>query len=103
MPARRARRQRGRRGAVASLTDHHVRRLDDRQRLIADLEAEIVDGFVGDRRSYDHPAADIDTNMRRRLTFGHRDDLALELIAGAELHENLLWSQPIGRGLAERE
>jgi hypothetical protein len=28
--------------------------------------------------------------MRRRLTLGHRDNLALELITGAELHETLL-------------
>src|SRR5271165_302660 len=92
MPARRARRHRGRRGCVASLTDHHVRRLDDRQCIVADFEGEIVHRLVGDRRSDDDPAADIDANMRRRLTFGHRDDLALELIAGAELHETLLWN-----------
>jgi hypothetical protein len=29
--------------------------------------------------------------MRRRLTLLHLDDLALEKVACAELHEDLLW------------
>jgi hypothetical protein len=37
--------------------------------------------------------------MRGRLTLGYRDDLALELIAGAELHQTLLSINPaIGGG-----
>src|SRR5208282_1685670 len=79
-----------RRAPVASLRDHHIRRLDHRERIIADFKGEVVDGLVGDRRGDDHPAADVDTDMRGRLTFGYCDDLALELVAGAELHHDLL-------------
>src|SRR5271167_3902366 len=90
MQARRSRPRQNRTDPVASLRDHDVRRLDHRKRIVADLQSEIVDGLVGDRRGDDHPAADIDTNMGRRLTLSDAHDLAFELIAGAKLHSNLL-------------
>src|SRR5579864_1360100 len=74
------------RKSPASLGEHHVRGLDHRERLVAGLEGEIVDRLVGDRGGDDHPAADVDADVCGRLTLGHRDDLALELIARAEFH-----------------
>src|SRR5438876_11918732 len=58
------------RNRVASLGDHHVRRLDHCKGLVADLESEIVDRLIGNRRRDDHPTTDVDADMRRRLTFG---------------------------------
>ncbi len=63
------------------LGDHYVRGLDDRDRLVADREAQFVDSLVGDRGGHDHPAADVDPHMRRGGTALDTDDLALELIA----------------------
>jgi len=78
---------------ATSLADHHVRGLDNRERIVTDPEAEIVDGLVGNRRGDDDSAANVDTNMCGCLTLGYCDNLALELIAGAELHEDLLSRQ----------
>src|SRR6266481_157580 len=75
---------------VVSLGDHHVRGFDYRERVIADLESKIVDRFIGDRGGDDGSTADVDTDMRCRLTLGYGDNLALELVAGAELHPTLL-------------
>src|SRR5271165_3572107 len=91
MPARRSRPRLSRRDPVASLADHDVRRLDHRKRIVANGKGEIVDRLVGDRRSDDYPTADIDTHMGRRLTLSDADDLAFELIAGAEFHKTLLF------------
>src|SRR6516162_4090498 len=88
--ARRARRRPNQKDRGASLSDHHIRCLDHRKRFVTHFEGEIVDRLVGDRRSDNDPTTDVDANMRRRLTFGDGDDLALELIAGAELHRVLL-------------
>jgi hypothetical protein len=54
--------------------------------------SELVDCFIGNRRGDDHAAADVDADMRRRPTFRYGYDLALELVASAELHSRLLQS-----------
>src|SRR5262249_22202965 len=90
MPARQSRRSLNQRVRAASLADHDVRCLDNRKHIVAGSEGEIVDRLVGDRRGDDDAAADVDTDMRCRLTFGDRDDLAFELVAGAKLHLTLL-------------
>src|SRR5262249_50638398 len=69
--------------------DHHVRGLDDRVGGLAACQLEVVDSFVGDGRRNDR-APDIDAHMRGRLPLLHLDDLALENVACAELHGNLL-------------
>jgi len=38
--------------------------LDDHECIVTDLEAEIVDGLVGDRRGDDDSAADVNTDMQ---------------------------------------
>ena len=53
-----------REGLVASLADHHIRGLDDRECIVTDPEAEIVDGLVGDRRGDDDSAADVNTDLQ---------------------------------------
>jgi len=68
------------------LADHDIRRLDDGPGVIADLEREIVDGIVGDRRCDDHSGANVDANVSRRLALGNADNFAFELVACAELH-----------------
>src|SRR5271170_4352878 len=69
-----------------SFRHHHIGRLDDGNGFVADFEAKFVDGLVGDGRG-DHDAmTGIDPHMGRRLALLYGDDLALELIARAELH-----------------
>ena len=62
-PARRLPRRLNQRSRVASLGNHHVRCLDDRNSIIADLEGEIVHRLIGDRRGDDHPTGDVDADM----------------------------------------
>src|SRR5215469_9951238 len=69
--------------------NHHVRRLDDGDRIISGTESEIIDRFVGDRGCNDDAVADIDPHMRGCGAAAHLDDLAAELIARAELHLGL--------------
>src|SRR5258706_2264941 len=83
----RNRRRHAKRGLRA---DHHVRRLDHRPRRVADLEAEIVDRLVGDRCRDHGAAADLDADVRGGLALAELDDLALELVARAELHDGTL-------------
>src|ERR1700722_6094333 len=69
--------------------DHHVGRLDDGVGRLADFQAELIDGFVGDR-GRDSGAIYVEPDMRRGgalLDFG---DLALEPVSGADLHDGLL-------------
>src|SRR5262245_30258650 len=65
--------------------DHHVRGLDDGVGLLADLQGKLVYGLVGDG-SCDDRAADVYANVGRRCALADFDDLALETIAGADLH-----------------
>src|SRR5262245_16374081 len=90
MPARRSQLHLDRKGPVASLGDHHIRCLDHRESIVADFEREIVHGLVSDRGGDNDATADVDADVRRRLTFGNTDDLALELVASAEFHHTLL-------------
>ena len=57
---------------------------------ILNEEAEIVDALVGDRSGDDHPTADVDADMRRCLTLGDPGDLALQLVASAKPHHDVL-------------
>src|ERR1700724_2306288 len=78
------------RGRGSRGCDHNVRRLDDGNGVVADLQAELVDGFVGDRRRDDDAIGDGDPDMRGRRAAADFHDLAVDLIAGAELHGGLL-------------
>src|SRR5690606_17663547 len=66
--------------------DHHVARLDDGGRLLADLELELFGGVLGDRRHDDHTASEVDLDVRGRDAMLHTDDLALELVARTHPH-----------------
>src|ERR1700722_16626647 len=59
--------------------DHHVGRLDDGVGRLADLQAELIDGFIGDRGG-DGGAVHIEPDMRRGRAFLDFKDLALEPI-----------------------
>src|SRR5262249_8610525 len=74
------------REGFASLGDHYIRRFDYSERVVAGLEGKFVYRFIGDRRGDDHPTSNVDADVGCCLTLGHTDDLALDLIAGAELH-----------------
>src|SRR5262249_10627636 len=88
--------------AVMLFPHHHVGGLDHRPGLVADLEAELVYRLVGDRGGEDDAAANIDPHMRRRLSLAGLDNLALELIARAELLHVVLRTSFIGRLLRRR-
>src|ERR1700724_576023 len=78
-------------GAASVDRDHHAGRLDDRISVLALLELELVDRLVGDRGRDHVAAADIEADMRGRLSLRHLDDLALEVVAGAGLHDVTPW------------
>src|SRR5262249_25681879 len=64
---------------------HDVGRLDDGVGVLPLGELELLDGLVGDGRG-DDLSADVNLHMRGRGTLGDLDNLALDDIAGAELH-----------------
>src|SRR5690606_15173584 len=66
---------------------HHVARLDNGGRLLADFELELLGGSLGDRRHDDHTTAEVDLDVRGRHAVLHIDDLALELIARTHSHD----------------
>src|SRR3954447_15775402 len=70
--------------------DDHIGGLDHGGGGLAGGELELVHGFVGDRSRDDGAAAEVDANVSGRLPFLHLDDLALENVARAELHADLL-------------
>src|SRR5215470_17274897 len=65
---------------------HHVRGLDDRVGIVADLQAELVDRFVGDRRGDHRPTRELDPHVGRGRALLHLDHLASEYVTRAELH-----------------
>src|SRR5271168_2189082 len=65
---------------------HHVGGLDHDGNVTLGLDAEVVDGLVGDRRRHDIAAADIDANMGGGRTLFHFEDGALDLVACTEAH-----------------
>src|SRR5690606_17128965 len=65
-----------------------VARLDDGIGGLAGGESQLVGGLVGDRRG-DGRAADVDLDVGGGRAFFYVDDLALELVACAELHDDL--------------
>jgi len=67
--------------------DHDVGSLDHRGDLAASLDAEIIDGFIGDRGSHDLASADVDADMRGGGAFLDFDDGTLDLIACTDAHE----------------
>src|SRR5262249_48042931 len=67
--------------------DHDVRRLDDGIGLLADLEAELVDRLVGDR-GRDDGAMHVEPDVGSRRTLLDFDNLALQPIPGADLHND---------------
>src|SRR5262245_61059951 len=79
--------------------------LDDGVDLGALLELEILERGYGDRRRDDVAAADVDLHDGRHLALVDRQHLALEDVAGTELHRGPLvclaswgqtWSDPQG-------
>src|SRR3954451_5683844 len=64
----------------------------DRIGLLTDLEAEVVDGLVGDRGG-DDLAVHVDADVRPGLALRDLDHLALEPIARADLHGVVLWGR----------
>ena len=72
------------------LGDHHVRGLDHRDRFAAGGKGEFVNRLVCDRRGDQDAVAYVDPYMRGRLAFAHVDDLALDLVAGADFIAVLL-------------
>src|SRR5262249_50441913 len=75
---------------MRSNADHDVGCLDDGPSLISGLEIEISNGFVRDCGRDDDPIADVDSDMGRRSTLLDVDDLALELVARAQLLHGVL-------------
>src|SRR5215467_47084 len=65
---------------------HHAGRLDDGISGFSFFKLQIVSGFVSNRCG-DHLPADVNAHMCRRGTFFNVNNLAFELIAGAEFHE----------------
>ena len=66
--------------------DHDGRCLDDSVCLLADLEAELLDGVQADRRRDDLAALQLDADDAVDGTLLDRDNLALELVSCAEFH-----------------
>src|SRR5581483_8518250 len=66
--------------------DHDVGRLDHDRDVALGLDAELVDGLVGDRRRHDLAAADIDADMRGGGALGHFGNGTLELVACTDAH-----------------
>ena len=54
--------------------------------LLALLQFEILNRFIGDRSSEDYTASDLDTDMRSRRALFDIDDLTLDEIASGNLH-----------------
>ncbi len=70
--------------------DHHVGRLDHRVSLLAHLQLEFVDRFIGDRRGHDPAAAQIDAHVRGRRSLDDVEDRSVKLVAGADFHPLLI-------------
>jgi hypothetical protein len=68
------------------LRHHHIRCLDDCDRLIADSKAKFVNGLVRNRGRDDHSIADVDPDMCRSRAFSNLDDSAFKLITGTQFH-----------------
>src|SRR5258708_23124034 len=70
--------------------DHHVGRLDDGVGRLADFQAKLIDGFIGDR-GRDGGAIHIEPDMRGGGAFLDFENLALEPVSGADLHGGPSW------------
>src|SRR4030081_2650966 len=68
---------------------HHVARLDEGVGRLAAFQAELIDGFVGDRGG-NGGAIHIEPYMRGGRAFLDFENLALEPVSGADLHGGLL-------------
>jgi hypothetical protein len=67
--------------------DHHIRRLDDGHGFVVGFQVQLVDSLVGDLSSDDYAVADIEPDMRCRLSFLHGRYAAPDLVSRAELHD----------------
>src|SRR5882672_11122307 len=66
--------------------DHDVGGFDDDGGLAARLDAEVIDGFVGDRGGDDMATSDVDADMRGGSAILDSDDGAFELVTCSDPH-----------------
>ena len=66
--------------------DHNVRRFDHRRHVVSDAQGKLVDCLVGDRREDHQSRGELDLDVRRRRTLGHRYHPTRKNITGTQLH-----------------
>src|SRR6185312_3262631 len=80
--------------------DHHIGRLHHDDDMALRLDAELIDRLVGDGRSDDVSAADIDAYVRGGRALFHFDDGTLDLVACTDAHGDSF--QMLGRARQRR-
>ena len=74
-------------------TNHHVGRLNDCVRGLANLQAQLLDGLVGDGSRDNNLGSDLDLNDAVSCTLSNLNNLASELVTCRKLYEAASFTQ----------